>query len=415
MVFDLSAMGRYEEIVRLLKGLIDVKPDCRRKPLLYVLGYYEGLAGGNALKWYKLAKDAELGNFYPHRLEEITVLEDVIAKMDAAEAKMLLGCLYYNKLHYEKAANLWEQCEENYIAKRNLAVVYFSHLNRSSDALEIMKELIEIRPQDQELVYETVVLMNKLGCEAEEKVRLITSHRITRDDILTELAKAYNRMGEPDRALEVLGAHEFVPCEGGEHAIADQYMYAYLVKGKEALNQGKIEKAMELFREGQELPQNLGAGIWNHCKRIPLKYHEAICLETLGCKAKADEIFDYIANIEIEYFSNMHLKELPYYQAKAYQHLGENLKGQHLITKYFREWKKIIDVKDNGYFETTPFFIPFVDDPKKLRKAKWSYLMALCYDYMERPEEAAKYITESSEQNTDFLFAKFYQQYGFLK
>lgn len=415
IVFDLSVMGRYEEIVKLLKGLMDAKEDCRRKPLFYVLGYYEGLTGRDAKVWYELAKDAKLGNCYPHRLEEIAVLEDAIAKTDATEAKMLLGCLYYNKLHYGKAACLWEQCQEDYIAKRNLAVAYFSHLNRSAEALEIMKELVRMRPQDQELVYETVVLMNKLGCEPEEKVQLITSHVITRDDILTELAKAYNQMDEPDQALEVLASHEFVPCEGGEHAIADQYMFAYLVKGKKALDRGETEQALEFFRMGQELPQNLGAGIWNHCKRIPLKYQEALCLEILGRKEEADKIFDYIANTEIEYFSNMHLKELPYYQAKSYMHLGENLKGQHLITKYFREWKKMIDVKDNGYFGTTPFFIPFVDDPKKLRKAQWSYLMALCHDYMERPEEAERFIVEAWELNTDFLFAKFFSQYGFLK
>ena len=51
--------------------------------------------------------------------------------------------------------------------------------------------------------------------------------------------------------------------------------------------------------------------------------------------------------------------ELPYFQALLFNHLGEELKGQHLITKYFREWSKIKDVKDNGYFGTTPFFIPF--------------------------------------------------------
>ena len=62
--------------------------------------------------------------------------------------------------------------------------------------------------------------------------------------------------------------------------------------------------------------------------------------------------------------------------------MGEELKGQHLITKYFREWSKIKDIKDNGYFGTTPFFIPFVDEPARLRKAQFLYLTALCENYM---------------------------------
>ena len=420
VAFDLASMGRYADIVKLLNGLVTERPDCRRKPVLYVLGYFAGLTTDDnsaevADNWYHQATAAELGPCYPVRFEEIAVLEDVIARTGDAEAKMLLGCLYYNKLHYEKAAELWEQCGENYIAKRNLAVAYFSHLNRAAEALEIMKQLVAERPEDQELVYETVTLMDKMGISPEEKAELIISHTITRDDIMTELAKAYNQMNEPDKAIETLMSHEFVPCEGGEHAIADQYMFAYLVKGKMAMEQGKTEEALEYFRGGQILPQNLGAGIWNHCKRVPLKYHEALCLEKLGCTEDAEKIYRYIVGIQIEYFSNMHLKELPYYQAKSYDRLGENLKGQHLITRYLREWKAIKDTKDNGYFGTTPFFIPFVDEPARLRRSQYLYLMALCNDYMGQKDEAKVMMEESSQLNTDSLFALYFKEYGFLK
>ena len=159
--------------------------------------------------------------------------------------------------------------------------------------------------------------MDKMNVSPEEKIELLTSHKTTRDDVLTELAKAYNQAFIPDMAIKTLMSHDFVPCEGGEHAIADQYMFAYLVKGKMEFDNGNFEKAMEFFRFGQVLPQSLGAGIWNHCKLIPLKYHEALCLEKLGKKADADKIFTYIATVTIEYFSNMHLKELPYWQAKS--------------------------------------------------------------------------------------------------
>ena len=412
LAFDLAAMGRYEDIVRLLQGLLDKRPDCRRKPALYALGYFTSLTGKDGAKWYQEAQTAPLGPCYPMRFEEIAVLEDVIVGTDDPEAKMLLGCLYYNKLHYEKAAVLWEQCGDNYIARRNLAVAYFSHLHRKADALKIMKQLVAERPQDQELVYETVTLMDKLCIDPEEKIRLITAHAVTRDDIFTELVKAYNQLKEPDQALETLLSHEFVPCEGGEHAIADQYMYAYLVKGRKAMECGNMSEALVHFRTGQELPQNLGAGIWNHCKRVPLKYHEALCLEALGQKMDAEKIFRYIAGIQIEYFSNMHLKELPYYQAKAYDHLGEKLKGQHLITGYLRQWKAIKDTKDNGYFSTTPFFIPFVDEPAGLRKAQYLYLMALCYDYMGRKDEAENMMEESSRLNMDNLFALYFREYS---
>lgn len=127
---------------------------------------------------------------------------------------------------------------------------------------------------------------------------------------------------------------------GGEHAIADQYLFAHPVTGRRELANGNTEKALEVFRKGQILPQSLGAGIWNHCKLVPLKYFEDLSLKKLGNKAEVNEIFHYIATIGIEYFSNMHLKELPYYQARAWQHLGEEIKAQRLITEYRRKRSK---------------------------------------------------------------------------
>ncbi len=414
MTFDLAAMGRYEDIVTLLSGLEEKRLDCRRKMLYYTLGYYKNLLGRDGIEDYKKAQTVELGPCYPMRFEEIAILEDAISKTGDNEAKMLLGCLLYNKLQYQEAATLWEECDNNYIAQRNLAVAYFSHLGRANDALATMQKLLEQRPEDEELLYETVVLMDKMNLPSEDKINLLKSHSVTRDDVLTELAKAYNQAWEPELAIETLISHDFVPCEGGEHAIADQYMFAYLVLGKRDLESGKIENAIELFRKGQVLPQSLGAGIWNHCKLIPLKYHEAVCLEKLGKKAEADEIFSYIANTTIEYFSNMHLKELPYWQAKSFQHLGEITKAQHLMTKYLREWKKIQHIQDNGYFGTTPFFISFVDCPQKLRTAQYLYLMALCNDYAGKCEEAKEQIAESTGLNSDSLFALFFDKFGFL-
>ena len=304
--------------------------------------------------------------------------------------------------------------EYSHITKRNLAVAYFSYLKRADEALALMKEVLDSRPDDEELLYETVVLMDKMGIDPTEKINLITSHKASRDDVLTELAKAYNQAFMPERAIETLMSHDFVPCEGGEHAIADQYMFAYLVKGKTELEKGNTEAAIELFRKGQVLPQSLGAGIWNHCKLIPLKHHEALCLELLGKKTEADEIFSYIANFTIEYFSNMHLKELPYWQAKAFMHLGEPTKAQHIMTKYLREWSKIQHTKDNGYFGTTPFFIPFVDEPQMLRRAQYLYLMSLCNDFAKKYDEAKECVAESTTLNNENLFALYFNRFGFL-
>ena len=318
----------------------------------------------------------------------------------------MLGCILYHKRQYEKAAALFEACPDSYIAKRNLAVAYYSHLNRHEDAKNLMLSLVAERPNDGELLYETVVLLNKMGYPASEKIELILANNCIREDIRVELAKAYNQNGQYDEAINTLMANDFVPCEGGEHAIADQYMYAYLCKGINEMKAGNYEKALELLTFGQVLPQSLGAGIWNHCKYIPMRYRAALCLEALGRKSEADEIYTYIATTEIEYFSNMHLPELPYYQALSYDRLGESFKARSLITKYRRAWSTFADVVDNGFFATTPFFMPFIEEPKKLRRAKALYFNGLVDRYLGLDAEADKKMAESFSLNNDNLFAK---------
>jgi hypothetical protein len=157
------------------------------------------------------------------------------------------------------------------------------------------------------------------------------------------------------------------------------------------------------------LPQSLGAGIWNHCKRIPLRYREALCLEAMGQNDAAGEIFEYIAETEIEYFSNMHLPELPYYRALSYDRLGKPLHSRKLITEYRRRWSAMADVKDNGFFATTPFFISFVDDPAALRFSKSQYLLGLLDLYMGDADAANKKMKDSFAFNNDNLSALVYQ------
>ena len=412
LAYDLSAMGRNDDIVRLLSGLEQSRPDCRNKPLYYALGYFSGLCGGTSEEYYEKAAAAPLGRCYPSRFGEIAVLEDVRKKTGSDEAAMLLGCLYYNKLHYEKAAALWASCKEAYPAKRNLAVACFSHLGQSEKALPLMKELLAARPDDEQLLYETVVLMDKTGAAPEEKIALLLSHAPKRDDLITELAKAYNQSLRPDDALKTLLSHVFVPCEGGEHAIADQYLFAHLAKAKAAYAAGQYREAAALCREGQTLPESLGAGIWNRCKLVPLRYHEAISLEKCGEKEKADEIFRDIVGIEIEFFSKMHLVELPYFQAKACLHLGEAVMARQIMTKAAREWARIGDGESDGFFSTTPFFLSFVDDPKRLRAAQYLYLTALC-DGFKGDGAAAEKLRGSIRRNNENLLALLYEKTGF--
>ena len=402
LVVDLETMGRYDDAIALLTGLLRERAECANKMLYYTLAYMSERCGKDSLEYLTAAKSAPVGRAYPSRLLEIKILTG----SDDTDAHLLLGCILYHKRQYETAAKLFESCKDSYIARRNLAVAYYSHLGRHEDAKEIMLGLVNERPDDAELLYECVVLLNKMGSAPEEKIALILKHNGTREDIMVELAKAYNQSGQHDLAIASLMSRNFVPCEGGEHAIADQYMFAYLAKGTHEMKAENYEKALAYFTEGQTLPQSLGAGIWNHCKLIPLRYRAALCLEKIGRRDEAEAIYRYISSTEIEYFSNMHLPELPYYRALSYDKLGECFKSRAMITEYLCKWNSMADVTDNGFFATTPFFMPFIEAPKRLRRAKALYLRGLCDRYLGRDEEADRKMKESYSLNNDNLFAK---------
>lgn len=399
---DLDAMGRCEDAIALLEGLCVHCPDARNKMVYYVLAYFKTKCGYDDSECLACAKKAPLGKAYPSRFLEIKALE----MRTEEEAKWLRGCLLYHKRQYEQAASLFAQYPDSYIARRNLAVAYYSHLGRHTEALDIMRSLLQKRPDDAQLLYETVVLMNKMGVDPQKKIDLISTHNGKREDIVVELAKAYNQIGQYDRAIEALLSRSFVPCEGGEHAIADQYMFAYLCKAIREMQDGNYQKALEYCNEGQILPQSLGAGIWNHCKYIPLRYRAALCLEALGKQKEAEDIYRYISSTKIEYFSNMHLPELPYYQALSLDRLGENFQSRKLMTEYLHRWSRMEYVTDNGFFATTPFFMPFVEAPERLRRAKALYLNGLCDRYLGKDAEADRKLQESFSLNNDNLFAK---------
>lgn len=338
------------------------------------------------------------GIAFPSRAIEMNSLSHW-AKQGNQKAKFQLGCALYAKGHYEDAVALWEGLSgSDYRAARNLAVAYYSHLNRKNDVLPLLKQALSLKPDDEQLIFETVYVMGKTGVSPEERIFFLNNHKsaISRDDIMLEWARAYNMAGQEDKAISLLVGRNFVPAEGGEHAVAEQYMLAYFLKGRKLMKENKMQEAADCFKTAQTLPQNLGAGLWNVVRLVPSKYYEAICLKSLGQEDKAKENFDFITGIEIDYFSNMNLPELSFYQALCYRETGMPLKGDMLVNYKLQDWKEGMKAVDAGYFATTPFFISFCDSAVQQRTAYYGYLLALAYRYMGDTEQSRKYIEQAA-------------------
>ena len=362
---------------------------------------------------FEIAAAVPLGDTYPARAGEIKVLHTAL-EHGFKKAAFLLGCEYYDKRQYEQATALFEHAlqyePENYMVYRTLAVAYYSHMNHRAEALPLMRRALSMSDSEQ-LLYETVVLMDQMGSTPEEKLRLLLPHlpAMRRDDLFVEVAKAYNQAHQPEKAREVLMSHLFTACEGGEHAIADQYMFSFFQEGTRLEKAGEYAAALERFTQALTLPSSLGAGIWNRTKYVPYRWHIALCLDALGRCAEASDIRREIISIDVDFFSNNNLPELPYYQALAAEKEGLQQKAWNIMGTAKRNWTREIKRKDSGFFKTTPFFISFVQSAADLREAQYDYLLGLVCLYEGEKEQAVELFSKACRLNADHLFCQYFR------
>ena len=345
----------------------------------------------------KLREFPEEGIAFPSRIFEMKVLQWVceVAPRDFT-AHYLLGILFYGKGNYAEGMRLFREANDirkDYRALRNLAVGCYSHERNISLAKKYMREAVSLAPKDnKQILFEYAYFLAKTNQDPQKIVDLIEERNIWRDEIAVELARAYNHLGKPDKALEVLLSRKFVACEGGEHYIADQYMFAHYLKGREYFLRGDYLSAIDEFEAAAILPQSLGSGLWNDVKKVPYLYFQAMAYDRLGRRKKAEEILrSYLFYRPDDYFTNMYLYTYCYYAARAYEYLGEKEKGDALMENTLSADLKELTKKDMGHFDTTPFFISFIDDPAQKRKIYFAYRLYLTYCYLNQTEKAEKF------------------------
>lgn len=376
--------GLYGEIIKLIDG---VNAFTKLNAMsLYLSDYLKG----------KAAKEyTDEGIAFPSRIFEMKVLEDIAAKSDTFTVYYYLGDLYYGRGNYEKGFDIFlkaDKIKDDYRVKRNIAVAYYSHFSDVDKAKKYMRSAIALSDKDEkQMTFEYAYFLAKTGENPEKIIEFIKGRNTDRDEIYVELARAYNHLVKPDKAIETLLARKFVACEGGEHYIADQYMYAYYLKGKELYLRKEYKKAAEELTNALTLPQSLGSGLWNDVKKTPYLYFIAKCYGKLGDKDKAREIMQSFTHYKFDYFTNMYLYTYRYYLAKALEYFGDKVKADELISDGISADLKEIGKVDSGYFATTPFFISYIDDNKKAREIYFAYRLYLYYMYFGDKENAETY------------------------
>ena len=106
-----------------------------------------------------------------------------------------------------------------------------------------------------------------------------------------------------------------------------------------------------------------------------------------------------------DYFSDMHLPELPCWQAMADQLLGRSASARKRIAAHLRAQAAAEGGIDPGYRKTTPFFISYMEDAKTQRRAIIAWQKAMAYTAAGDSDQASRYASEALKLDPANLYA----------
>lgn len=215
---------------------------------------------------YQLAATADPAYVFPSRLDELLLLESVVARNPLdARAPYYLGNLFYDRRRHEEAIALWERAAELDpqfpTTWRNLGFAYYNIRHDPGRALDAFVRARTAAPHDARIAYEQDQLLKRTGEIPERRLASLEQLKVLvalRDDLSVELATLYNQVGRPQEALKVILSRRFQPWEGGEGLVLAQFVRANLLLGQKALAGQEAEAAICRFGSAWNLPESLG-------------------------------------------------------------------------------------------------------------------------------------------------------------
>ncbi|MDO4649626.1 MAG: DUF5107 domain-containing protein [Eubacteriales bacterium] len=414
---DYGEAGFYEEAILLLGECTQTSP-----MLHYYKGYYQRQMGLSGVEEYEKGEKASPLYCFPNKLEDILVLEDVIANgSNTARSNYYLGCLYYDKLQFEKAQNYWEASEksdsEYPTVLRNLALVYYNKTGEPKKARQKLEKAFALDPKDARVFLELDQLYKKLNLSPEERIRKFEDHKELireRDDLLIEYITLLNSLGRHEAALDTMMHHRFRPWEGAEGKVTTQYKAALTELAKESIRKNEWMKAKEFLERALVYPENLGEGRLEGTKDNPIHYYLGCAWEVLENPEKAKEEFSLASLGQEEPAGMMYYYDQPadmiLYKGLAALKRGD-LRGANACFYKLLDYgeKHIRDQVRIDYFAVSlPDFLIFDEDLNKRNEAHCYYLMGLGALGLGRKDEARAYFRETLSRDQSHQNAIFY-------
>ncbi|MBQ2669253.1 MAG: tetratricopeptide repeat protein, partial [Clostridia bacterium] len=319
-------------------------------------------------------------------------------------AAYYLGCLYYDKLQWEKSVELWEGCADKITLPtvyRNLSLAYYNKQGNAEKAREAMEKAFNMDKTDARIFFELDQLYRVLNLSLKERLDNMNANAAIlekRDDLYTEYITLLNMNGEYENAYERIMSHNFHPWEGGEGKIPAQYRIALMNMAKKA----DTAKAIEMLEKALVYHYNLGEGKLIGNLDNDIYYMLGNLYED---EAKKKQAFELAARGEFELTSAMYYNDRPpemtYYAAKAIEALGDSAEAQKRFDAFidYANAHMDDDIKIEYFAVSLPDFLIYEADLNKKNKVHCLYMAALGYLGKGDTARAKEYAEKGLELN----------------
>ncbi|KPK86944.1 MAG: hypothetical protein AMS27_03970 [Bacteroides sp. SM23_62_1] len=401
--------GLYPEAIRLLEMAEKSENDKLRNypSIYYYLGYLNHLTGNydKAEESFEKGRLLPVDYCFPFRLESVAVYETALSyNNNDSRAYYYLGNLLFDK-QPDFAITEWEQAVRIEpglsVAHRNLGWGYNEHQNDINKAIASYEQAIKLDRTKSRYYSEIDQLYERRGDDINKRLKLFKENHIYVSQYQVALVREIELLvlaGEYDRAIGYMDGRYFHRQEGSS-GLHDLYVNALLLRGKQYLEKGQVDKALEKFLSADTYPENHLIGRDSLYDANPqIYFYTGLAYEKKGNVTAAMEYF------KKAYDQKDVRTDYEYYQALAYRKTGFPDKADQILDRMIKTGLEQMESSDN-----VDFFAKFgrgLTDEQK--KANAYYILGLGYLGKSDNNKAMDSFSLALKYDTTKIWAKTY-------
>jgi len=408
---DYMNHGLYREAAQVVgMALQSDQPSLRSYPILHYYAAWLNKKLGDvnlASNYYASAAAASTDYSFPFRFETLEILEAALQHNPRdSRAWYYMGNILYDH-QPDQAMECWKEAvriePDLAIAQRNLGWGYYRWKEDLGGAIAHYETALALDGNDPRRMYELDVLYEMNNQDPIQRLELFASHpgvvRERNDSYLREI-EVLLLNGRYDTAISRLTDHTFLRQEGVVR-LHDYFVDAHLLKGRELLQQGEADKALEHFLLADTYPENQNIGrISNYSKEAQIYYFTGRACLANQEEHKARSYFQKALEVPVG------RSEYLYYRALSQKELG-------LDEEALESSASLLDLGEEalGKAGETDFFAKFGERARRdQRLAEAHYLMALGYAAEGQREKARKAFGDALSLHNSLLWAHIFKE-----